>query len=125
MNVVNAAVKFKRSNNLFAAFERSQILLVITDRFLQFGNLDVECIYHSRIVLRLQRKVGNLIVQPDDLCVKSVYRASVQFVGFLQLIIERLQIGDLRVKAFDLPCVLVLIRLQRKHLIIERGDLAV
>ena len=80
LHIVNAAVKFKCGDDLFTALQRSKILFVITDRFLQFGNLGIERTHHSRIVLRLQCKVGNLTIERSNLRVQPVYSLYVQFV---------------------------------------------
>ena len=98
LHVVNASVILKRGDNLFAAFERSQILLVITYRFLQFGDFCIERAYYSRVILRLQRKIGNLIIQARNLRVQPVYGFYIQFVVRLQLFVKRLQIIHLACK---------------------------
>ena len=73
----------------------------------------------------MQRKVGDLIIKTCNLGVQSVYCAKIEFVGFLQLIIERLQICDLIIESGNLIRILVLIRLQDKHLIRQVRNLSV
>ena len=54
LNVVNAPVKLECCNDLFAAFQRRKVLLVIANRFLQFRNFHVQSVDDGGAILHLQ-----------------------------------------------------------------------